>query len=117
MIVDDSWTVRHQLRTLLEGRSYAVVEAASGVEGLSKARDQAFDLIISDVNMPGMSGIDMVREVRHLAAHTRTPIFVLTTESSTELARRGKEAGVTAWIVKPFKPELLLKGIEKVTSS
>lgn len=117
LIVEDSLTVRHQLRTLLHGGRYDLFEAGTGNQGLAEARARAFDLIISDVNMPGMNGIDMVHAIRQLAGHHETPIFMLTTESSAETITRGKEAGVTAWIRKPFKPELLLMGIHKITGA
>lgn len=115
LIVDDSATVRHQLRSFLVSQGFEVIEADSGNAGLSQAQGRPFDLIICDVNMPGMSGIDMVALVRKLPAHGATPIFMLTTESAADVTKRGKDAGATAWMVKPFRPEILLKGIQKVT--
>jgi len=114
LIVDDSATVRHQLRSFLVDHGFEVTEADSGNAGLDAAQQRGFDLIICDVNMPGLSGIDMVAAVRKIAAHAATPIFMLTTESASDVTRRGKEAGATAWMVKPFRPEILLKGIHKV---
>ena len=67
-----------------------------------------------DVNMPMMNGIEMIGELRKVPGYEKTPIFVLTTESTTAMAQKGKEAGATAWLVKPFKAELVLKGIQKV---
>ena len=115
LIVDDSATVRHQLRSFLVGQGFEVTEADSGNSGLATAKERSFDLIICDVNMPGMNGIDMVAAVRTLPAHAKTPIFMLTTESAGDVTKRGKDAGATAWMVKPFRPEILLKGIQKVT--
>ncbi len=116
MVVDDSVTVRQQLRSFLEAKGFAVVEAHDGLAGVTTAARQAFDLIIVDVNMPMMDGIEMVTRVRELPEHKRTPIFVLTTDSAMEAAQRGKAAGATAWIVKPYKPDALLAGIKKVLS-
>ena len=73
--------------------------------------------MIVDVNMPVMNGLEMVAEVRKLPEHAKTPIFMLTTESGTDIAAEGRRVGVTAWIVKPFKPAILLKGIEKVVTN
>jgi two-component system chemotaxis response regulator CheY len=108
--------MRHQLRLFLQDRGFDVIEAESGHTALAQAQTHRFDLIISDVNMPGMNGIDFVKEVRRLQDHRSTPIFMLTTESTGDVVQRGKQAGATAWIVKPFKPDVLLKGIQKVTS-
>lgn len=114
LIVDDSETIRTQLRVLLESRGFRVTEADNGHAGLERAAREKHDLIIVDVNMPVMSGIEMVAGVRALPEHAATPIFVLTTESSRDVAKQGKDAGATAWIVKPFQPQVLLRGIEKV---
>jgi two-component system chemotaxis response regulator CheY len=114
MVVDDSLTIRKQLRVLLEGGGYRVVEAENGQVGLERAARDSLDLIIVDVNMPVMGGIDMLVGLRKIPTHAATPIFVLTTESSRDVAKQGKEAGATAWIVKPFQPQVLLRGIQKV---
>ncbi|MCG8419343.1 MAG: response regulator [Proteobacteria bacterium] len=114
LIVDDSSTVRHQLRTVLEDDGFRVIEADSGETGVKKAREHEADLFIIDVNMPGIDGLEMLSEIRALSQHARTPAFILTTESSATLIKRGKQIGATAWIVKPFKPEILLKGVRKV---
>src|SRR2546423_1263683 len=82
--------------------------------GLAAARHERMDLIIVDVNMPVMGGLDMVAEVRKLAEYTSTPIFVLTTESSKETVLEGKTKGATAWVVKPFKEDVLLPAIRSV---
>lgn len=116
LIVDDSLIVRQQLRTVLEGDGFRVIEADSGEAGLAQAQTNNADMMIIDVNMPGMNGLEMLGEVRQLSDHKRTPAFILTTESSATLIKQGKKVGATAWIVKPFKPEILLKGIRKVLS-
>ncbi len=117
LVVDDSATIRQQTRTLLESKGYSVVEAADGAQGVEQVKNAPVHLIIVDVNMPVMNGIEMIDHVRKLPGHAKTPIFVLTTESSSDYVRRGKEVGATAWIVKPFKPEVLLPAIRKVLSA
>ncbi len=117
LIVDDSDIIRQQLRLCLEPAGYEVIERNSGEAGLDKARQGAFDLVLSDVNMPGIGGLEMVTRLRQLPGHQKTPVFMLTTESSREMAQKGKEVGATVWIVKPFKPDVLLKGVAKVTGS
>jgi two-component system, chemotaxis family, chemotaxis protein CheY len=114
LIVDDSSTIRGQLRPILEEIGMTVVEAGDGDEGLVIARLNTLDLIMVDVHMPKMDGITMIREVRKLPNHEKTPIFVLTTDSSISRARDAKAAGATAWIVKPVQDATLVKGIQKV---
>ena len=114
LVVDDSSIARKQLRTFLEQQGFKVSEANNGAAGLDTAKGNPYDLLIVDVNMPVMDGIQMISEVRKLPAYKRTPIFVLTTESADRLALKGKVAGATAWIVKPFNPTVLRKGIKKV---
>ena len=115
LIVDDSTTIRQQLRIFLSENGHETVEAADGKAGLEAAKGASdIALMIVDVNMPVMNGIEMVTEIRKLAEHEKTPIFMLTTESGSDIASEGRKAGVTAWIVKPFKPVILIKGIQKV---
>ncbi|MBL4689260.1 MAG: response regulator [Nannocystaceae bacterium] len=114
LIVDDSATIRLQLRGCLQPAGHELVEAENGAIGLQKARFADFDFIIMDVNMPVMNGLEMLENLRLLDGHRTTPVFVLTTESSKEMVARGKRSGATAWIVKPFKSEVLLKGIDFV---
>ena len=115
LIVDDSTMLRDMLSYALnEGGYNDVTEAVDGVDGLNKAKSTNFDLIISDVNMPNMDGITMVSEVRQLPQYSKTPILVLTTERSDEMKSKGKAAGATGWIVKPFVPDQLLKAVNIV---
>ena len=114
LTVDDSSTIRDQLRDLLEPNGFQILEADSGEAGLALARERQADLMIVDVNMPGMDGLDMIAKVRELPGYKRTPAFVLTTESSADLLKRGRQAGANAWVVKPFQSETLLKGIHKM---
>jgi two-component system chemotaxis response regulator CheY len=114
LVVDDSATMRQQTKTLLQTNGYTVVEAGNGAEGLEAAKKTAAGLIIADVNMPVMNGIEMIGKVRQLENYSKTPIFVLTTESAGDTVARGKAAGATAWIVKPFNPQILLAAVKKV---
>jgi two-component system, chemotaxis family, chemotaxis protein CheY len=114
LIVDDSTTVRQQLKMFLEALGHQVTQAVDGVQGLEAAEQNSFDLMVVDVNMPIMNGLDMALAVRKLPQHKKTPIFMLTTESTKEIVAQGKAAGVNAWMVKPFKPEFLEKGINKM---
>ncbi len=114
MIVDDSITVREQLREVLESERYDVVEAECGEAGLEKAQECQVDMLIVDVNMPGMDGLEMLGRLRELADYQHTPAFILTTEASASLLKKGRAVGATAWIVKPFKRETLITGLRKV---
>ena len=114
LIVDDSSTIRQQTRALLEGHGFRIVEATNGAEGLEEVKKALFDLILVDVNMPVMNGLEMITHVRKLPDYQKTPIFVLTTESSGDTVRKGKAAGATAWVVKPFKADVLVPAIRKV---
>ncbi|HIP12204.1 MAG TPA: response regulator [Arcobacter sp.] len=115
LIVDDSTMLRDMLSYALNEGGYTdVTESIDGVDGLSKAKETQYDLIISDVNMPNMDGLTMVGEVRKLPQYVKTPILVLTTERSDEMKTKGKQAGATGWIVKPFVPDQLLKAVNIV---
>lgn len=114
LTVDDSATIRAMVAHTLKTKGHTVVEAADGVEGLNKAKSQPLDLILTDVNMPNMDGIEMIRQVRALPGHRFTPILTLTTESTQEKKLQGKQAGATGWIVKPFNPDQLLATVDKV---
>lgn len=112
LVVDDAKTMRDTLRDLLAPHGFDIYEADNGESGLEMLGKQAIDLVISDLNMPGMDGLTMAQHIKQ-QGH-RTPIFMLTTQTSPELKARAKDCGVVAWIVKPHKDEILLKGIQKV---
>lgn len=114
LIVDDAQTIRHLARFALSKGGYSVVEAEDGVQGLKALENNAVDLIITDLNMPNMNGLDMCKAVKSNDRTKNIPIFMLTTESSQDIAQQGKEIGVMAWIVKPFIPEKLLSAVQKV---
>jgi two-component system, chemotaxis family, chemotaxis protein CheY len=114
LAVDDSASMRQMVRLTLEGAGYKVVQAADGVEALKYAKSAGCDLVLTDVNMPRMDGIELLRELRALPTYKFTPMLVLTTESGQDTKLRGKQAGATGWIVKPFDPDQLLATIARV---
>ena len=115
LVVDDSATVRQQVGTALRQAGFQVVEACDGNDGANKIRAGGIDCVISDVNMPNKNGIEMVEEVKANAAYKSLPIIMLTTEGAPQLVQRAKAAGATGWVVKPFKAELLVAAVRKVT--
>jgi two-component system chemotaxis response regulator CheY len=114
LVVDDSNSIRDMVSFTLKSAGYETVEAKDGQDGLNKAQGARFDLVISDVNMPIMDGITLCQELRKLPSFKFTPILMLTTESSGDMKMRGKAAGATGWLVKPFNPEKLLATIKRV---
>ncbi len=117
LIVDDSTMLRDMLTYALNEGGYSeVTEAVDGVDGLAKAKQTQFDLIISDVNMPNMDGLTMISQIRELPQYSKTPILVLTTERSDNMKTKGKAVGATGWIIKPFVPDQLLKAVNIVLS-
>lgn len=114
LAVDDSASMRQMVSFTLKGAGHEVVEAENGKEALDKAKGQQFDLVISDVNMPVMDGLALIKELRSLSEYKFTPLLMLTTESGDDKKVQGKSAGATGWIVKPFNPDQLLSTINKV---
>jgi two-component system chemotaxis response regulator CheY len=114
LAVDDSTSMRQMVRFTLQHAGFEVVEAVDGVEALEYARANIVDLVLTDVNMPNMDGITLVRELRQLDAYKYVPMLVLTTEAGQDKKLAGKQAGATGWLVKPFNPEKLLATIAKV---
>jgi two-component system chemotaxis response regulator CheY len=114
LAVDDSASMRQMVRFTLEGAGYTVLQASDGVEALELARNSGADLVLTDVNMPRMDGLTLVRELRALDSYKFVPMLVLTTESGQDTKMRGKQAGATGWIVKPFNPEQLLATIARI---
>ena len=113
LIVDDSATVRQQVRMALEQAGFAVTEAVDGVDAVQKVTG-GFNGVVCDVNMPRMDGLTLVRQLRGTDRFKRTPILMLTTESSDEMKQAGRAAGATGWMVKPFDPARLIEVIGKV---
>jgi two-component system chemotaxis response regulator CheY len=113
LAVDDSPSIRLMVAHTIRGAGYNVVEAANGDEALRAAGDCAFDMIVTDQNMPGVDGLTLIRTLRERAQYAKTPIIVLTTEMSDDMKRKGRAAGATGWMVKPFHPETLLNVVRR----
>ena len=114
MTIDDSPSLRQMVALTLEGAGYEVVEATDGRDALAKVAGREFHLFLTDLNMPGMDGIELTRKLRTIPEYRFVPIVLLTTESEPEKKQRGKAAGATGWIVKPFQPEDLLATVKRV---
>ncbi len=114
MTVDDSASVRLMVKFTLAGLGFDIVEAVDGVDALRKIEKKPVHMLITDINMPELDGISLVRKVREIPACKFIPIIILTTESQEEKKREGKKAGATGWIIKPFKPDQLVAVIRKV---
>ena len=114
MTVDDSATVRQVLQMTLEGAGYEVIEAVDGKDALAKLGKTPVDMMVTDLNMPNMDGIELIKNVRLSPGNRFMPIIMLTTESQPEKKQEGKAAGASGWIVKPFKPEQLLAVVRMI---
>jgi two-component system, chemotaxis family, chemotaxis protein CheY len=112
--VDDSASVRQMVKLTLTGAGYEVIQASDGGEGLAKAREKSVDMVVTDLNMPVMNGLALIRELRQLPAYKGVPILFLTTESDEQMKKEARAAGATGWITKPFQQEQLLAVVKKV---
>ena len=117
LAVDDSISIRKSISFVLTQEGYEVVEAVDGVDGLAKAKEDKFNLVITDINMPNMDGIEMIKQIRQTEGYKFTPIIALTTENQDSKMQEGKAAGATGWIVKPFTSEKLLAIVKKIIGS
>ena len=113
-VVEDSRTMRALVRNVLEGDGYEVRESADGRAALDLLHSMSPDLVITDINMPEMDGITLVRELRKLPALHRTPVLILTTESDDTVKACARAAGATGWIGKPFDPDRLCQVVAHV---
>lgn len=114
LTVDDSKTMRDMVSFTLKGAGFDVLEAVDGQDALSKVSGKRIDVVLTDINMPNMDGITLVKELRGQADFKATPILMLTTEADEKKRSEGRAAGATGWIVKPFDPDKLLQVINKV---
>lgn len=114
LIVDDSVSMRQMVGFTLREGGFEVVEAEHGQDALDKLKGTTVDLIITDLNMPVMDGIALIRNVRQQPGMKTKPILMLTTEGLADKKQEGKAAGATGWIIKPFDPEKLLATVAKV---
>lgn len=117
LVVDDSATVRQQVRLALSQAGFSIVEAVDGVDGAAKIdANEGISCVVCDVNMPRMNGIEMLKMVKAQERHSNLPVVMLTTEGQPALVAAAKQAGAKAWIVKPFKTEMLVAAVNKLTS-
>lgn len=113
LYVDDAHSLR-QLVEMVLSKHYAITVAENGALGFEAAMAQPYDLVVSDINMPVMTGLELLQKLRSTETYKFTPILMLTTEASQEMKDQGKILGATGWIIKPFDPDKLLKVIERV---
>ncbi|MFO1456389.1 MAG: response regulator [Steroidobacteraceae bacterium] len=114
LLVDDSASVRQVAGIALRRAGYETLEASNGKEGLALLDGGKLNLIVSDVNMPVMNGIEFLKAVKQHPTSKFTPVIMLTTEAGDDLKQQGREAGAKAWIVKPFQPQTLLDAVAKL---
>ena len=112
--VDDSASMRQMITFTLEKAGYEVITAEDGVDAVDKLGSNTINMMITDLNMPRMDGIELIKSVRTMSQYKFIPIIMLTTESDNLKKQEGKAAGATGWIVKPFKPEQLIGVVKKV---
>lgn len=113
LVVDDSAAMRQLLTLAMQDAGYEVLVAENGSDALARVQGAKIDMVITDLNMPHMDGIDLIKLLRGMPDHKFTPIVMLTTEAQEEKKMEGKAAGASGWIVKPFTPEQLIKVVRK----
>ena len=114
LVVDDSTSMRQMVVFTLQTAGFDTIEGANGAEALTVSENKSVDLVITDLNMPEMDGITLIKELRNRPSFKFTPILLLTTESQDTKKQEGKAAGATGWMVKPFNPDQLLAIVKKV---
>jgi two-component system chemotaxis response regulator CheY len=117
LAVDDSSSIRQMVSMTLTSAGFAVIEAKDGAEAFSKATTNHVDAVLTDVNMPVMNGLDFMRKYRAHPSSAGVPVVFLTTESDASLKDEARQAGATAWLVKPFNPDQLLAVMKKVAGA
>ena len=114
MIVDDVATIRQIVSSVLKDVSYKVIEAASAEEALALAEVKRCHLVVTDVNMPGKSGLDLITGLRAIKTYDKTPIVILAKDANDENIQKAQALGAVGWIAKPFTPESLLATINQI---
>jgi two-component system chemotaxis response regulator CheY len=114
LVVVDCVSIRQMVTFTLQSAGFTTIEGSNGVEALSATANKSVDLVVTDLNMPQMDGITLVKELRKRPSFKFTPILLLTTESQESKKQEGKAAGATGWMVKPFQPDQLLSVVNKV---
>lgn len=117
LVVDDSPASREAVCSTLRQAGYRTAQATEGSEALWRARTQAFDAILTDIHMPTMDGLEFIRQVRKLRGYDKTPVFVLTSDVTRARLVEGREAGATAWLVKPPNPSSLVSVVREALAS
>ncbi|MEL6107961.1 MAG: response regulator [Planctomycetota bacterium] len=114
LVVDDSTSMRQMVSFTLRESGFDVIEAGNGQEALQNVAGKSVKIVVTDLNMPVMDGMTLIRELRAKPDFKFTPILMLTTESQDSKKMEGREAGATGWIVKPFNPQQLIQVVNKV---
>ena len=114
LTVDDSGSLRQMLTFSLKAAGYDVAEAVDGMDALTQAKQQKFDLVLTDQNMPGMDGLSLIKALRAMKNYQSVPILMLTTESGDDIKAMGRAAGANGWLVKPFDPVRLTEVVGKL---
>ena len=118
LIVDDSRSVRHSVSVVLKRAGFEMAEAGDGLEGLAMVdSNRNIDMVICDINMPNMNGLEMVEKIKAKPENKSLPILMLTTEGQASLVKRAKQAGAVGWIVKPFNPRQLVQTVNHLTGA
>ncbi len=115
LIVDDSAAIRHLVSFTMKEAGYEVFVVENGKDAIARLIASKIDLLITDLNMPDMDGIELIRKTRCMPDYKFTPILMLTTEAQEDKKREGKQAGASGWIVKPFSSQQLLEVVKKLT--
>ncbi len=114
LIVDDSATMRNMIKAVVSEMGFTCITAQDGEKAFRQAESQRYDVIVTDINMPNIDGIELIRMLRASEHSKFTPILVITTEGGDNVKAAGKEAGASGWIVKPFNPDTLKRAIAKL---
>ncbi len=115
MVVDDSISIRKLVGRTLKAVGFDILEAANGKEAIDQLGGISVQLVITDLNMPVMDGLELIRAMRELPGHKFTPVVFLTTENETSMRDQARAAGATAWLVKPFHPDKVMAVVDKIT--
>lgn len=114
LIVDDSATMRNMIKAVIVEMGFQCITAQDGEKAFRACETQRFDIIITDINMPNIDGIELIRMLRESEHSKFTPILVITTEGGDNVKNAGKVAGASGWIVKPFNPDTLKRAVAKL---
>lgn len=114
LVVDDSITMRDMVSFTLEGDGFTVLQAADGIEALAVLEQRGVDVVVTDINMPELDGIELIKAIRALPDYGYIPVLCLTTETEAQTKELARKAGATAWLGKPFEPDVLIGAVRRV---